>query len=270
MNKSYCQWEEKEVKALFSFIEACKQKNLPLTYAFLEYATSTNRKPNSVRNYYYLELEELQKNEARRKELNIDLNVHQKQEFLEFTKEEEYELTYYILQKAREGRSVRSSCLELAKNDVNKMIRYQNKFRSLLKSNNKLIDEINKKLDVTMGPKEEVSRSNIVMFPQEKKNKDKNKLSDDELKSLFMGLVKLVKKSADLEMSSALKKETSHMSENLRKTLIAMRKKEEEIIELTTKNQNLTQKVKELQDQIMKLRINSLQNNFKNKTKNEN
>lgn len=49
-NKNYCEWKEEEVKGLFAFIENAKQKNLPLTFAFNQYAKESNRKPNSVRN----------------------------------------------------------------------------------------------------------------------------------------------------------------------------------------------------------------------------
>jgi len=267
--KTYCQWKDEEVKHLFLHIENFKQKNLPLTYAFLEYAKQTNRKANSVRNYYYLELDELLKNEPRRIKLNIDLTNHQKQNFEEFNKQQEYELTYYILQKARYSKSVRSSCLELANNDVSLMIRYQNKFRSLLKNNASLINEINKKLDATIGPKQDIKKANILTFPVLDKTKNKERLSDEELKGLFMGLVKLVKKSADLEVSNALKKECNFANESLRKTLIAMRKKEEEILLLSQKNEVLNERLKALEDQMINLRIQAFTNmqNNKNKSK---
>ncbi|PKK96138.1 MAG: hypothetical protein CVV59_00020 [Tenericutes bacterium HGW-Tenericutes-4] len=264
--KTYCRWKDEEVKSLFSHIDSFKQKNLPLTYAFLEYAKLTGRKSNSVRNYYYLELDELLQNESRRASLNIDLTNHQKQNFQEFTKKEEQDLVYYILQKARYSKSVRNSCLALANNDVSLMIRYQNKFRSLLKNNPSLIEEINKKLDATIGPKQVTKKeNNVLLFPVLQKNKIKEKLSDDELRGLFMGLVKLVKKSADLEISTALKKECNFANENLRKTLIAMRKKEEEIMLLTEKNEALNGKLKTLEDQMIKLRIKAFENMQKNK-----
>ncbi|MDD4211396.1 MAG: hypothetical protein PHC46_03285 [Clostridia bacterium] len=270
-NKNYCEWNTEEVKDLFAFVETFKQKNLALTYAFSEYAKRTNRKPNSVRNYYYLELNELENNTARQKELNIDLKKHVKQKFKEFTKEEEYKLVYYILQKSREGKSVRNSCLELSGNNVTEMIRYQNKFRSLLKGNSSLITDINKKLDVTMGAKVNKEHTNVLNFPQKIKQNVKNKLTDDELKGLFMGLVKLVKKSATMDVNNTLKEECSYANENLRKTIIAMRQKQQEIIKLSDVNKELSKKVKQLENKIIALRIKSiknLNNNFD--TKNEN
>jgi hypothetical protein len=265
--KTYCQWKDEEVKNLFLFVEEVKMQNYPLTYAFLEYANKTGRKANSVRNYYYLELDELNANKKRRERLEIDLTKHQKQSFEEFSKEEEYKLAYFILQNQRFSKSVRSSCLELAKNNVSLMIRYQNKYRSLLKNNMELIDEINKKLDATIGPKKNLKTGTILRFPNAIATKQKAKLSDDELKGLLMGLVKLVKKSADLEMSSALKKECNFANESLRKALIAMRKKEEEILNLTEKNLILDEKVKTLEDQMIKLRIKATLDNQKTNQK---
>jgi hypothetical protein len=262
-NKNYCQWENDEVKTLFDFVATCRRKNLPLTYAFNEYAKLTNRKPNSVRNYYYLELGELQDNKKRRDYLNISLKDHQKQEFKEFTKKQEYDLAYFILQKQREGKSVRNSCLVLSNNSVSDMIRYQNKYRSMLKNDPKLIEKINKKLDAIM-PKKQTSLNNakVLAFPKNnpKPSENKNKLTDDELKGLFMGLVKLVKKSANLELSTTLKKECNFANESLRKALVDMRKKEQKISELTNVNKDLSVKVKQLQDKLMKLRSTQVKN----------
>ena len=255
--KGYSKWSDKEVKQLFSFVEECKQKNLPLTYAFSEYARLTTRKPNSVRNYYYLELEELSKNAKRKENLKIDLTQHQKHEFEEFNEEQTYKLAYDILKQTREGKSVRSVCLSLANNDVSLMIRYQNKFRSLLKTNKDLINNICEKLDTTYGKKENYKKNNVLVFPSIENKTQKNKITEEELKGLFMGLVKLVKKSADLEMSNALKKECNFANENLKKALVAMRKKEEEVLSLTEENSSLLQKVKQLEEQIIKLRVSS-------------
>lgn len=203
--KNYCKWKEREVKELFCFVEQCKEKHMPLTTAFLEYAKKTNRMPNSVRNYYYLELSELQKNEARRKALNINLNKHEKQEFKAFTRKEEFELAYFILQNERQGKSIRSSCLELSGNDVNGMIRFQNKFRSLLKTNKELIKSVNMRLDATMGVKKEEKQDNIIAFSKTKKEYN-SKLTEEEIKGLFMGLIKLVKKMRTLRQTTILKR----------------------------------------------------------------
>ena len=59
--KEYSKWKDNEVKELFTLIENYRDKNASLLSAFSEYAKLSGRKRNSVRNYYYQELAELQK-----------------------------------------------------------------------------------------------------------------------------------------------------------------------------------------------------------------
>jgi hypothetical protein len=255
-NDNYSKWKNSEVIKLFNFITDCRQKNIPLIRAFDEYSTFTGRKPNSVRNYYYQELKELEKNSSRKDLLGIDISAHKKQEFKEFTEKEEYDLAFFILQKRRQGRSVRSSCIELSRGDVSVMIRYQNKFRSLIKQNPTLIESINKKLDEIEGVKTVTGK--VLNFPKANPAKINGKLSDEELKGLFMGLVKLVKKSATLEISSTLKAECNYLGKNLRHTLVAMSKKQKAIIELTERNKSLKSKLGLLEEKVKQLRTKSI------------
>ena len=46
-------WNNSEVASLFKVIEEKKEKGASLRRAFEEHAKKYNRKPNSVRNYYY-------------------------------------------------------------------------------------------------------------------------------------------------------------------------------------------------------------------------
>ena len=73
-----------------------------------------------------------------------------------------------------------------------------------------------------------------------------------------MGLVKLVKKSATMDVNNTLKEECSYANENLRKTIIAMRQKQQEIIKLSDVNKELSEKVKQLENKIIALRIKSI------------
>ena len=259
-NKNYSKWEDREVVSLFEFIEKCKQKNIALTKAFNRYSILSGRKGNSVRNYYYVELRELENNKPRRERLNINVRNHTKQQFKEFSKKEEYDLAYYILENKKEGRSVRKSCLKLASNDVGAMIRFQNKFRSLLKQRPELIAGIEKKLNI--HKKED---SNIVSFPSEVK-KSKGRMTDDEIKSLFMGLVRLVKKNAVNEVSDTLKSECNYANESLRRTLTNMTKKQKTIITLSESNKILNSKVKNLENKLRQMRIASVKGIKKPKT----
>ena len=94
--KSYSQWTDEEVIKLFRFIEDGKKQNHNLSGMFSLYAKLTNRKPNSVRNYYYAELNELENNKERRENLGIDISLHQKVEQKEFTEDETENLVLEI------------------------------------------------------------------------------------------------------------------------------------------------------------------------------
>ena len=70
--KQYCLWKDNEVKKLFGFIENYTKDGKSLSLAFKDYAVKNKRKPNSVRNYYYLELNHLLENKARANSLRTD------------------------------------------------------------------------------------------------------------------------------------------------------------------------------------------------------
>ena len=81
-------WNNVEVKKLFQTVEKYKNENKSLLDAFKEFAKKSNRKPNSVRNYYYAEIARLDKDKKRASKLGIDLGKHQKNEFNFFSEEE--------------------------------------------------------------------------------------------------------------------------------------------------------------------------------------
>ena len=79
-------WNDEEVKELFGEVENCKHGQTALKNAFCLHAKKYKRKPNSVRNYYYHEVENLKNDGARCKNLNIDLSKHDKTHFKNFDK----------------------------------------------------------------------------------------------------------------------------------------------------------------------------------------
>lgn len=220
-------WEDLEVKNLFSEVEETKKKGKAVRQAFIEHAKKHGRKPNSVRNYYYQEVNNLLADNGRVKELGIDISLHQKQEIKFFKEEEEEKIVKSIEALVNQGDSVRQACLKLSGGDVALMLRYQNKYRNhTIKSFN---DE---------------KPANILEFKSPQRG-----LSDSDLNSLFMGLVRLVKKTAIEETSLQLKKEKDSVSFLLKKTLIELHKKEreinilkEDILKLTKENKKLEEK----------------------------
>lgn len=202
-------WSSEEVISLFSAVEEAKDKNISLKFAFIEHAKKYSRQPNSVRNYYYHEVDNLYKDKARKKELGIDLEKHKKSSIRYFSQEQESELMKKIEELVSQGNSVRKACFTLAKGDVGEMLRYQNKYRNFL-------------------AKKKPSENNIIKFTQKKKEG----LSESDLNSLFLGLVRLVKKSALEEVNEKFREEKENANSLLRQALIDLGKKEREILSL--------------------------------------
>ena len=118
------------------------------------------------------------------------------------------------------------------------------------------------------------------------KTKQNGRISDHELNALFLGLVRIVKKTAMEDVSQEIKNECKMATENFRQTLIDLNKAEAELKKEKIKNIELSQKVESQKDQICKLlkelsarklsmlekksRINSLKLKSFSKTKNQN
>lgn len=121
-------WSEAETETLFSLARDAQAANRPLKRVFDEMAVLTGRKPNSVRNYYY----------ARVKESGGEPYAHQRA-FQPFSGEETARLVEAVLSAQAAGESVRRCTLRMAGGDDRAMLRYQNKYRSVLKNNPDLV-----------------------------------------------------------------------------------------------------------------------------------
>lgn len=214
-------WKNEEVKDLFEVVEKYKKENKSLRFAFAEHAQKYQRKPNSVRNYYYHEVDNLKFDNRRRKEIGIDLKNHEKSEIKYFSLEEENSLMKKIDMQVRQGISVRKACQNLSDGNVELMLRYQNKYRNFLSK---------------QKPKE--NTSNIIKFAKKRET-----LSDGELQSLFMGLVRLVRKNAYEEANEKLILNYEKTNDQLRKTIVELHGKERELQQLKSeflklKNEN--------------------------------
>ena len=112
-------WSEQEDAALLRAADAARKKHLPLKSAFDQIADALNRRPNSVRNRYYTQLKPIGAAEP---------------SFCPFSEEETDRLLRTVLLAQADGRSVRACTLEMANGDTRRMLRYQNKYRALLKA----------------------------------------------------------------------------------------------------------------------------------------
>jgi hypothetical protein len=129
-------WKDEETELLLSEVKKAEEKNLPLKAVFSRVADETGRKPNSIRNYYYMKVKEGSS--------GLDKRTVS---FTPFSKAEIRRLIADVLKAQGEGESVRSCTLRLGGGDRHKMLRYQNKYRSIIKNNRTLVKSIMEELD---------------------------------------------------------------------------------------------------------------------------
>ncbi len=122
-------YPKEEAEQLVSWIAEGKNKGKTLTSLFSEYGKAHGRAGGSVRNYYY-RLLKTQTNEART--LLKDKGLHA-EEVVPFTAQEREEMLRGILLERSKGLSVRRAISNVCRGDERKMLRYQNKYRNMLR-----------------------------------------------------------------------------------------------------------------------------------------
>ena len=115
-------WSESENKLLWETADEAQQQGLPLKAVFEQIARQTGRRPNSIRNYYYAQVR--QRDDGRAPQAR----------FVPFTQEEVDWLMEQVLIARSAGQSVRACLQKLSGGDHSLMLRYQNKYRAVIKS----------------------------------------------------------------------------------------------------------------------------------------
>lgn len=124
-------WQQEETEKLWQEVMKATAEGTPLRGVFEKMGRELGRKPNSVRNYYYMQLR------ARGGEA-----FHRAAPFEVFTQEEIHDLVKTVLTARAGGQSVRACVMELSGGDKALMLRLQNKYRSCLRKRPELIREI--------------------------------------------------------------------------------------------------------------------------------
>jgi hypothetical protein len=123
-------WKQEEENLLFEEAAKAQEENRPLKSVFDIVALKTGRKPNSIRNYYYARIKE-------------NPQCHQRSPaFIPFRQEEIWDLLVNVLSEQARGVSVRACTLKMGRGDTKAMLRYQNKYRSLIRTNEPLVREV--------------------------------------------------------------------------------------------------------------------------------
>ena len=121
-------WNDAQRALLDKALCEARDAGEPLGPAFESVARQTGRKAGSVRNYYYT---------VYRKMTGQNIG----RTFEVFTEEEIRRMLRFMLRAQAEGKSVRRAALELGNFDKSAMLRYQNKYRSVVKNRPELVLE---------------------------------------------------------------------------------------------------------------------------------
>ena len=128
--RSRAGWQDNETARLFTAVRQASADGTPLRTVFEQLSGDLGRKPNSIRNYYYACLRE-----------HPDV-APRSQAFQPFTPEETRHLLREVLMARGRGKSVRACVMQLAEGSHTRMLRYQNKYRTILKHRPEMISEV--------------------------------------------------------------------------------------------------------------------------------
>ena len=134
LSNKHSGWSEDESALLWKTADEAQSQGLPLKQVFEQIAEKTGRRPNSIRNYYYAQV--------RAREGGHEHTAR----FVPFTEDEVRSLVETVLRHKAEGQSVRACLQEMSGGNHSLMLRYQNKYRSVLRSKPELIRETLEKL----------------------------------------------------------------------------------------------------------------------------
>jgi len=127
-------WQKQEIDALRTRIERAEQSGESLRSVFDDMGQQLGRKPNSIRNFYYAQLRDEQNGSQRTLP------------FETFSQAEIEHLIRSVLTARAQGMSVRACVRQLSGGDRTRMLRYQNKYRSVVRTRPELVKTIMQQL----------------------------------------------------------------------------------------------------------------------------
>ena len=136
MHPTRAGWQPEETDMLWKEIQSAAESGAPLRGVFERMGQALGRKPNSVRNYYYMQLRD-QAGDALRRAAPFET----------FTDDEVHDLLRQVLMARGRGQSVRACVMDLSHGDKALMLRYQNKYRSIMRKKPDLIHTVCQELE---------------------------------------------------------------------------------------------------------------------------
>lgn len=217
--------------------DEAQQQGLPLKQVFERIADRTGRRPNSIRNYYYAQVRQHGGDHV------------PAARFVPFASGEVEQLVENVLRARAKGQSVRSCLQEISQGDHSLMLRYQNKYRSVLKNRPELIESVAEKLrqeGIECPPIEVRVRSRAASVPQacDMLREAAQGASDAELIRACETLTRLILTGRSAEDADA---RTAGDRLNVKIDLyrLALSEKEEKLAALCSAADELTVRIKE-------------------------
>lgn len=145
-------WTVEQTVELFNRCATARAKGESLTAAFEYMADKTSRSINSVRNYYYGQAKTFELVPEAAQRLGIKSAAVRRDGFVPFEDGEVKSLVERVLIQKAKGKSVRATIFELANGDPKLALRYQNKYRSVLRSHRDLVESVMTELNARGVP----------------------------------------------------------------------------------------------------------------------
>lgn len=127
-------WSDSETNLLWETADEAQQQGIALKAVFEQIAHETGRRPNSIRNYYYAQVRQRMGGQERAAR------------FVPFDEQGVLDLLEQVLRDRAQGKSVRSCLQRISGGDHSLMLRYQNKYRSVIKTRPELVKKVVDKL----------------------------------------------------------------------------------------------------------------------------
>lgn len=129
-------WQKQEIDALQQSVEAAERSGESLRSVFERMSRQLGRKPNSIRNFYYAQVRAAQVEDGARAT-----------PFETFSPEEVERLVEQVLTARAQGVSVRACVRQMADGDRTRMLRYQNKYRSTVRTRPEIVRRVMDRLN---------------------------------------------------------------------------------------------------------------------------
>ena len=131
-------FSDTETKKFITFVKNGILEGKDLTKLFKEYSQISGRAQGSLRNYYYKTVKKCKEDSKLKSKLGVSEKMYPV--FIKtFNESEEEDLLREVLIGLSSGKSVRHTICKLANDNESLALRYQNKYRNLLKDKRDLV-----------------------------------------------------------------------------------------------------------------------------------